>query len=193
MATILIGADICPIEGNKPFFVRGYAESLFHDLLPEFEHADLVMANLECPLIERPSPISKTGPNFGEPPECINGIRAAGIDVLCLANNHVLDHGPAGLENTLEVCRKAGIATVGAGTSLAEARKILVRLVGSIRVGILALAEHEFSIARNGSHGANPLDLIGFVRDVRNHRNEFDYLIVLLHGGDEFYVPSPRI
>jgi poly-gamma-glutamate synthesis protein (capsule biosynthesis protein) len=193
MPTVLIGADICPIEANTQYLIRGDTETLFHDLLPEFEAADLVLANLECPLIERPSPIRKTGPTFGEAPSCINGIKAGGIDVLCLANNHILDHGAAGLANTLKVCAEAGIATVGAGRNLAEARKILIRELGGVRVGILAVAEHEFSIATRDSWGANPLDPVDVVRNVRAQWDQFDYLIVLVHGGDEFLVPSPRI
>jgi poly-gamma-glutamate synthesis protein (capsule biosynthesis protein) len=193
MATILIGADLCPIEGNRRYFIDGDAKSLLNDLLPEFHKADLCLANLECPLIETPSPILKTGPVFGEPNDCIKGIQKAGIDVLCLANNHILDHGATGLKNTLEVCAKAGIATVGAGENLAAARRILVREVDGVRVGILAVAEHEFSIATKTSAGANPLDAIDYVRNVLTHRNQFDYLIVLLHGADEFLVPTPRI
>jgi poly-gamma-glutamate capsule biosynthesis protein CapA/YwtB (metallophosphatase superfamily) len=193
MATILIGADLCPIEGNLACFKNGDATSLFHDLLPEFEAADLVVANLECPLIEKASPIPKTGPVFGESSACIHGIKQAGIDVLALANNHILDHGAAGLENTLAVCAQAGLATVGAGKDLAAARRILVRSIQGLRVGLLAVAEHEFSTATAEGWGANPLDLIDFVRNVTSHRNGLDYLVVLLHGGDEFFVPSPRL
>jgi poly-gamma-glutamate capsule biosynthesis protein CapA/YwtB (metallophosphatase superfamily) len=193
MTTILIGADICPIESNQPLFARGDAQGLFNDLLPELTDADLVIANLECPLIEQASPIAKTGPIFGAPNDCINGIKAAGIDVLCLANNHIMDHGEAGLKNTLEVCAAAGIATVGAGKSLTEARRILIRQVGNIRVGILGVAEHEFSIAANGTGGAAPLDAIDFVRNVTSQRKNLDYLIVLVHGSAEFHVPTPRI
>lgn len=193
MATIVIGADICPIEDNRPYFKGGDARNLFNDLLPEFAAADLTIANLECPLIKKPSPIFKTGPVFGEDGDCINGIREAGIDILNLANNHILDHGAAGLENTLRVCGNAGIATVGAGEDLSSARRILVRKLGNIRAGILAVAENEFSIATRDSWGANPLDLIDFVRNVDSRKDDFDYLIVLLHGSDEFLVPTPRI
>lgn len=193
MTTIIIGADICPIESNLPYFKAGDARNLFNDLLPEFATADLTIANLECPLIRNSSPIFKTGPVFGEDGDCINGIREAGIDVLNLANNHILDHGAAGLESTLRVCASAGILTVGAGENLAEARWILVRKLGNLRVGILAMAEHEFSIATRKSWGANPLNLVDFVRNVGGRKDDFDYLIVLLHGGDEFFVPSPRI
>jgi len=193
MATVLIGADICPIEANLPYFKAGDARSLFNDLLAEFEAADLTIANLECPLIQKATPILKTGPVFGEESACVNGIKQAGIDVLGLANNHVMDHGATGLENTLEVCAKAGISTVGAGANLDAARQILIKKIGCLRLGILAVAEHEFSIATNDGWGANPLDLIAYVRKVNRHRDAFDYLIVLLHGSDEFHVPTPRI
>ena len=193
MSTVLIGADICPIEGNRACFQAGDASSLFHDLLPELAAADLVIANLECPLIESPSPIAKTGPTFGESGECIRGIKAAGIHLLCLANNHIMDHGPAGLKNTLEVCSRAGIATVGGGMDLQSAARLHVVTLGRVRVAVLAMAEHEFSIAKRTSAGANPLDVIQFVRTVRNQRNEFDYLIVLVHGSHEFHAPTPRL
>jgi poly-gamma-glutamate synthesis protein (capsule biosynthesis protein) len=192
MPTILIGADICPIELNQPLLRAGDAARLFNDLLSEFQSADLVAANLECPLIEQPSPITKTGPNFGEPPDCINGLKNAGIDILALANNHILDHGPEGLRTTLKTCERAGIATVGAAENLAQARRILIREAQGLRVGFLAMAEHEFSIATPRRPGANPLDLIDFVRNVQEHRSEFDYLIVLLHGAHEFQPITPR-
>lgn len=193
MVNVLIAADICPIGENREYFERGDARNLLHDLLPEFESADLTVANLECPLVDQPTPILKTGPIFGEPNECINGIKQAGIDVLCLANNHILDHGVPGLRNTIEVCARAGITTVGAGESLQAARRIVVKKAGGLRIGLLAVAEHEFSIATENSWGANPLDLIDYLRNVNSRRGDFDYLIVLLHGADEFLVPTPRI
>src|SRR5258706_12632842 len=73
MPTILIGADLCPIGANQRYFTEGDAKSLFNDLLKDFEAADLVIANLECPLVDKRTPISKTGPSFGEPSTCING------------------------------------------------------------------------------------------------------------------------
>jgi poly-gamma-glutamate capsule biosynthesis protein CapA/YwtB (metallophosphatase superfamily) len=193
MTTVIVGADICPIEGNRPYFIKGDAQSLFHDLLGELENADLVVANLECPFIEAPTPIFKTGPVFGLESACINGISKAGIDVLALANNHIMDHGAAGLQNTLKVCARAGVATVGAGENVAAARRIFIRQIGTIRVAVLALAEHEFSIATEQTPGANPLDIIDYTRNVSRSRHAFDYLIVLLHGSDEFHVPTPRI
>ena len=49
-------------------------------------------------------------------PNNIPCLHAAKIDVVSLANNHVLDWGYAGLQETLETLHAAGIQTVGAGT-----------------------------------------------------------------------------
>lgn len=193
MPTIIISGDICPIESNRPHFRRGDAVALANELLPELQRADLAIANLECPLIETPSPISKTGPTFGVECDCVNGLKALNFHVVGLANNHSMDHGPAGLRNTMEVCARAGISTVGAGQNLAAARQLVIRNVGGIRVAILAVAEHEFSISADRSWGANPLDLATFVRTIRAERANFDFLIVLLHGSHEFFIPTPRI
>lgn len=193
MASILVSGDICPIERNLCSLRRGDAEALFSDLLPEFKQADLVIANLECPLVGKQTPIFKTGPNFSAPPDSINGVKSAGIDILSLANNHILDHGPEGLRTTVETCREARIATVGAGENLEAARRIIVLQARELRIGFLSMAEHEFSIATRTSGGANPLNLIDFVRNVRERRSEFDYLVVLLHGAHEFQPVTPRV
>lgn len=191
---ILIGGDLCPIGDNKAFFKAGDAETLFHDLLPGLRDGDLVIANLECPLIERPTPIAKTGPIFGAEPACINGIKEAGIGVLCLANNHILDHGGQGLMTTLSACERAGIATVGGGANLALARRPLIKTVRGRRIGIIAMAEHEFSIAGNDTPGANPVDIVEYVRTMADLRGRVDYTVVLFHGGPEFMtVPSPNL
>ena len=109
MATVVVGGDICPIERNRTYFKAGYARNLFNDLLPEFVAAHLTIANLECPLFRKPFPIPKTEPTFGEDGDYINGIREAGIHGLGLANNHILGHEAAGLENTMAICADAGI------------------------------------------------------------------------------------
>jgi poly-gamma-glutamate synthesis protein (capsule biosynthesis protein) len=55
-------------------------------------------------------------------PANVGCLTAARIDVCNLANNHVLDFGRAGLLETIEVLRAAGIQTVGAGADIQEAR-----------------------------------------------------------------------
>jgi poly-gamma-glutamate synthesis protein (capsule biosynthesis protein) len=128
------------------------------------------------------------------PAACINGLVAMGIDVVGLANNHTLDHGDLGLQSTLATCTEAGIECVGAGSELEAASRILVRDVLGHRVGILALAEQEFGIATRTRSGVCPLDPIVFSRAIRARQDTYDSLIVLIHGGNEFYrYPRPAL
>ena len=174
--------------------MRGDMAGIFNDLLDDFEAADLTVVNLECPLIEHKSPILKSGPVLGVSIKCIRALKNAHINVINLANNHILDHSEQGLRNTMRICHEAGIEVVGAGENLADAGKILSMQVKSVRIGIMAIAEHEFSIATRNKPGANPLNMMEFVRQMRHHREKFDYVMVLLHGGTEYYpYPSPEL
>lgn len=54
-------------------------------------------------------------------PDNLGCLKAAGPDVCVLANNHVLDFGLAGFDETLRVMEAAGLRTAGAGRGLASA------------------------------------------------------------------------
>jgi poly-gamma-glutamate synthesis protein (capsule biosynthesis protein) len=193
-ARILIGGDICPVGANLPLFKAGDAKGIFNELLRDFESADLAIANLECPLIERAMPIPKTGPNLGAESGCIRGLANGRIACLGLANNHILDHGAPGVENTLRVCADAGIRTFGAGMNLDQAATLLVVNAAGLRIGLLGMAEGEWSVAARNAAGANPLDLIRYVSNASRANDACDFLIVLLHAGVEHYpYPSPRL
>jgi poly-gamma-glutamate synthesis protein (capsule biosynthesis protein) len=57
------------------------------------------------------------------PPRMMDGIKAAGFTIVSVANNHVMDYGPDPLIDTLSLLDKNGIAHIGAGINIHEARK----------------------------------------------------------------------
>lgn len=193
-ARILIGGDVCPINSYEALFRQGSQDEILGPFAALARRADLFVANLECPLIGEPSPISKTGPVLGVPQAVARGLKAMGLHAVGLANNHIMDHGARGLASTLEACRAQGIATFGAGSGLEAASGPGIFEVRGLRIGLMAMAEREWSIATPGGPGANPLDLIDFVRRMRSFRASSDCLVVLLHAGSEGYqLPSPRL
>ncbi|MGD9168511.1 MAG: CapA family protein [Candidatus Thiodiazotropha sp.] len=194
MISLLIGGDVCPINKNRQLFEHGDEKILFNDLIQDFEKVDYSLINLECPLIEHASPIEKDGFCFGVPVASINVLKALGIDAFNLANNHILDHGEKGLRSTILTCIDANIDYFGAGANLHEANTILVREIEGLLIGMLGIAEHEFSIAGNEKWGANPIDVIEIVRALKSTQHDYDFLLVLVHGGREYYpYPSPRL
>lgn len=192
--TILIGGDICPRGRSLPLFEQEKVDDLFGFLLPLMAEADYVVANLECPLTEGGAPIVKTGPNFKVSPRSASTLRKAGLDALTLANNHILDQGVQGLMDTLEACSQVGLCTFGAGPDVASAGEPLEVEIDGVSVAFLGVAEHEFSLAGADRWGANPLDVMQFVRFMRERGGDYDHVIVLLHGGTEHYpLPSPDL
>ncbi|MCD6184582.1 MAG: CapA family protein [Deltaproteobacteria bacterium] len=194
MFTALIGGDVCPIRRNQQYFISGDTSALFNDTLDLFQSVDLSIVNLECPLIDEASPKEKAGPIIGGDSRSIYVLKKAGINVLNLANNHILDHGSEGLQNTISLCKKTGLSFVGAGKDIDEASQVLIFKIGDFKIGILGYAEQECSIASTTSAGANPLSLMDYVRKIKYCKKELDYIIVLLHAGKEYYpYPPPEL
>lgn len=193
MVNILIGGDICPTGTIQNAFIDGNANAIFHDLLDEIAKTDLSIANLECPIISRETPIVKAGLILGASNKCIKGFMAAKWNVLNLANNHSFDHGARGLQETIQTIRQAGLCVVGAGLNIKEAQEPFITKINGKRIVIYSMAEREYSIADEKIPGANPLDLINFANAIKQYKHH-DIFIVLLHGGKEHYpYPSPEM
>lgn len=82
--------------------------------------ADLVVGNCESPIVERPHAVNGTwlGTHHAMSERFLaDALRNAGIArdrlVLSLANNHMLDQGIAGFEETLAALKRLGIRTIG--------------------------------------------------------------------------------
>ncbi len=82
---------------------------------------DLRIINLETAVTRTGTPWPGKGIQYRMHPDNIPCLSAAHIDCCVLANNHVLDWGYAGFEETLVTLSKAGLTTVGAGADQAPA------------------------------------------------------------------------
>ena len=192
---LLIGADFVPTESNRALFKNGDTSTLFGEKLGSvLKKAEYRIFNLEVPLTDSFSPIDKQGPHLMAPTSTINGYKAAGVDLLTLANNHILDQGVQGLHTTTALLDKYGIAHVGVGEKLEDAQQPYIFDFAGKRVGVYACAEHEFSIATDETAGANPFDPLFSLDHVAQLKQQCDFVIVLYHGGKEHYrYPSPNL
>ncbi|MGD8545784.1 MAG: CapA family protein [Candidatus Bathyarchaeota archaeon] len=193
MKIIFVG-DLCPIRRVEKLTLNGRAEAVFGDTLPELYDKDLSVANLECPLTERNSPITKSGPNLKAHPKTVDCLKAGGFDIANLANNHILDYGCDAVDETIQLLKANNIKSVGAGSNLSTAQKPLRVKVGKKTIMFLGFAQNEFNCAYEMNAGAWPLDPITNISKIRKAKDESDIVIVLVHGGNEYNpVPSPRI
>lgn len=151
-----------------------------------------VLCNLEGPVLTDPqeaSPSAKAGPHLYSSglPE-VNGTIVAG-----LANNHTMDYGRAGLEQTITALKQAGYPYCGAGENLERAREPAVLEDMGVKVGVLAACEAQFGIADGKRPGVAALG--PWVHDaIRRLAREVDSVVVSVHASSEMSPwPSPHV
>jgi poly-gamma-glutamate capsule biosynthesis protein CapA/YwtB (metallophosphatase superfamily) len=149
--------------------------------------ADLAMANLECVLSTRGTALEKLYVIRAHP-GAVETLVEAGFDLVSLANNHTLDFGNDALDDTLSALRQANIAVVGAGRTLADARRAALFDLNGVRVAVLAYAGGYWQ----GSADMPESDLVAWsdpesvAQDVRVARGRADVVVVVLHAGKEY-------
>ena len=192
---LYIGADFVPTDINKSLFEEGKGEELVGKELYEIlKQSDLNVFNLEVPLTDAETPIVKFGNNLIAPTKTVHGYKALEPIFLTLANNHSLDQGVEGLTTTLNLLKQHDIAHAGVGANLKEAKKPFIFEKDGVRIGFYLCTENEFTMATCHSMGANPFDVLDSFDEVAALKEQCDYVIVLYHGGKEFYrYPSPML
>lgn len=124
--------------------------------------ADLALVNLECAitLSDRRWEGTPKAFYFGAPPEAAQSLAHAGIGLASLANNHVLDFGAQGLQDTLHHLRSHGIAHAGAGGDAQTARAPAYLQRKGLSFGMVAYCDHQADFAAGAATpGMSYLDL----------------------------------
>jgi Bacterial capsule synthesis protein PGA_cap len=188
--TLLFCGDFAPVRRFEPLTIKK-GKNIFGDLQGDIASADISFLNLEAPLTEKGKKIDKAGPCLKAAPECVDALSDAGFDVVGLANNHIMDYGDTGLLETMKLVEDAGMSSCGVGRSLAEAQRPLILSRKGVSVAIIAISEHEYSIAKRDFPGAAPLDVVDNLRQLERARELADIVIITIHGGNEFF-PHPR-
>ncbi len=162
--------------------------------------ADVAFLNLETSIARGGARLPGKGIWFRSAPEFAQELADAGIDVVTLANNHVLDYDDPAFDETLSNLSAAGIDVCGGGKNMAEARRPAVLSANGISVAFLGYSEFAhiyWSVARpkrfvagEASPGISPWDRGAIVEDIRRAKRLADHVVVSFHWGDE-YVSMP--
>jgi poly-gamma-glutamate synthesis protein (capsule biosynthesis protein) len=166
--------------------------SAFGPVAQTLRAADLAMVNLETAVTLRGTPAEKEY-TFRAPPAAFAALRAAGVDVATLANNHGMDYGPVGFADTLAAASAAGFPLVGAGANAAAAYAPWVITVKGVRIAVLAFTQiatftstWPATDTRPGlAYALSPSELAAAVDAVRAARAQADVVIVYMHWGEE--------
>jgi poly-gamma-glutamate synthesis protein (capsule biosynthesis protein) len=167
----------------------------FRKIKDALKQSNIVFGNLECPLSTRGRRINNDS-CYSADPNYAGAMAEAGFRVMSFANNHCFDYGENAFHDTLDALRNAGITPVGAGATLAEARKPAILRVNGATVAFLAYSMIGFPSvwATENECGAAPMNPMMFGQDIRRVRRQADVVVLSVHWGVETRaVPYPRI
>ena len=153
--------------------------------------ADLAMVNLETAVTERGTKIGKEF-HFRAPASALTTISNAGVDAVSMANNHGVDYGPVGLEDTLAVKRDSPIPVVGIGADEDEAfapaylsaKGLKVAVFGVSQVYEMTLARYSAGPGKGGIASSMPTTRIR--KAVATAAARADVVVVFLHWGTDY-------
>jgi poly-gamma-glutamate capsule biosynthesis protein CapA/YwtB (metallophosphatase superfamily) len=211
--TLAAVGDVLPHRRVKSTAETYGWSAVFGEAVPLLQAADLAFANLEGPI----APDHHRGVHdevFNAPATLAPALAEAGLDIVSMANNHAFDQGPDGLVETWTRVREAGVATVGAGPTCADATAVRVLEVRGVKVAFLAAAdlsnidgntspeqpclfvagprcETDCGPDRDAVHYS--LDTERLLAAVRDARQRADFVVMSLHWGVEYQTaPLPE-
>jgi gamma-polyglutamate biosynthesis protein CapA len=214
MIRLKVVGDICP--GDKSILGLGVnslmrkhgADFPLHYVKDYFKDADIVLGNLEGVL----SPSANTSrETFCGIPEFAFALKEIGFSVLTIANNHIMENGVSGFNDTVDAIQAAGISICGLrGSEEFYSQPVFFNIKG-LTVGILAynwvstdlfkdaddcIAQSRDSVVNYSWHRTPRVDRenrrkinernCNVISDVKRLRSMVDFLVVVPHWGYEF-------
>ncbi|WP_335981838.1 CapA family protein [Streptomyces sp. CA2R106] len=203
MTTLLAVGDIILDEPDPDSFFEPSRRTLLG--------ADTVIGHVEVPHSTTTAQTSTDVPAPPADPAALGALARAGFSVVTLAGNHIADTGPDGVLDTVRHAHEHGLASAGAGATLAEARKPAVVRAGHRKVAVLSyncvgpreswatsskpgcayvhvLTHYELDHASPGGPPstytfAEPGSLDAMRQDIAAAREQADIVVVGLHKG----------
>lgn len=163
--TISLVGD-CTLAGNRfQSLSEGRADYPFANVAELFDGDDMTIANLECNFSDA-SLYSSSMFSFKAPTSNAKMLTSGGIDFVTTANNHTLDFGQTGLNDTFAALDAVGVSYGKDGES------VLYTTDGGLKVGVYC---GYYALRADGVEAA--------VAELKEMGAE--YIICALHWGDE--------
>ncbi len=152
---------------------------------------DILIGNLECPISESTPKKGLRAKEFLASPLVLEGLKQLDFDVLLVANNHILQHGSTVYRKTIKYLEEVGIMPVGHISREREQQNCEILECKNKTFGFLGYSmvkdEHnpivkDYAYCEDGNK---------IIEEIHKNRKKCDYLVLLLHWGDEF-VPCPH-
>ncbi len=146
-----------------------------------FDTFDYAVANLEGPVTDKHRSPEKSI-DFLFDPSVISVLKAQGIDAVSQANNHALDQGSPGYEDSVRRLREAGLLVFGHQVQ-DDAIALATTTVHGVRLALLGFNTTD-----------HRMDRIAAAQVIHEARTQADWVVVSMHWGAEYrHTPPPDV
>lgn len=179
---------------------------LFGGMKGELKRPAILVGNLEMPITARGEANPRKRFQFRAPPGTTAALKAAGFDLLLFANNHTLDFGSEGFEDSLADAKASGLPLVGVGDSSAAAlmpqRLAAPGFSATDSMSFIGFgnfpAENRGFTTEEAAAGADKAginaDEDATVDVIKREAQAGNYVVLLCHGGAEYrFEPTAQI
>jgi hypothetical protein len=185
--TLAFGGDV-HFAGRVARLLKNPATT-FGPIASVLGSADFTAVNLETPVTSRGQPQPKTY-HFAAKPGAFVALRDAGVDLVTVANNHILDYGQTGLADTLAAAKAARFPSVGAGVDAAAAWSPYVTTINGTKIAILGISQvaelaSSWVATAHRPGEANAINLDRTLAAVRVAKRLARIVVVFMHWGTE--------
>lgn len=143
----------------------------FRNVLSYFEEDDMTLINLEGTFTDTGYPVKKKF-NFRGPERYTRILTENSVDLVTLANNHTMDFGNTGYNNTVRVLEEAGVPYVERDNSR------IVTLDRGLTVGVYGVVYYK-------------IDMEEMQSAIRELKQQADFVVLAAHWGAEgSYYPT---
>jgi poly-gamma-glutamate synthesis protein (capsule biosynthesis protein) len=167
-------------------------EALSSEILELFQSCDVVFANLECTLSGKEN--VPTEPRVLSTEQQVKKLKASGINIISLGNNHTFDSLDEGFLKLSKILDEIDIPWCGAGMNVEEAYRTPIMDVNGLKIAFLAIVDQSsgpYRFAGESSSGVAPLESEIICKKIIGLKQVVDYVIVSPHWGMERYrIPS---
>lgn len=169
-------------------------KNVFANVEEMFKNSDGAVINLEDPMTTSSTAYKSTIPLKANPAYA-HVLKENNIVVACLANNHIMDYGDTGLNDTISALNKTGLNYTGAGNNIDQASKPVYLSIKDRKIAILNYMDNttftgfstsEMAAATVTSPGYAPADPNLIKKDIDEAKNNSEMVIVVFHYGNEY-------
>lgn len=188
--TLLFTGDVLFANSFSGCYDRGGIEAVVSpEMLDIMRSADITMVNEEFPFSDRGTPMEDKQYTFRADPDYVGALTEMGVDIVSLANNHILDYGTDALTDTFATLDGEGILYAGAGDSLERAKEVQLIEKNGKTFGFLA-ASRVIPVTAWNVENRTPgvlatYDETRLVEAIEAARDQCDVLVVFVHWGVE--------